>query len=145
MLVSYFIFKRYYVSEKLPNFSYTQINGQVFKEKDIKRDKKTLFLYFDCACDECSETISKLLDNSEIIHTYQVILVSSASQTEVLQECIDLKKANDNGFLVLIDDKNNFPSDFGLGIMIEYPTVIIFDENHHRLNKEHTTKLLNSI
>ncbi len=88
-----------------------------------------VFVYFSCKCDDCKELINNIENYKRLQKKHQILLVTTEKNIDVIKNFINYEQLKEINIPVLIDKKNNFPSDFSLGISIELPKIIVFDKN----------------
>jgi hypothetical protein len=117
----------------LPSTSYKNLkNKHVDLSKLYMKKKETFVFYIDPTCNSCNH-ISSILDTLKN-EKYNRILISSFIKG------IDYNKYKNNFNLLkedifLIDYKNNFISDFNIGITYNLPLVLKYDEKGRLLMK----------
>lgn len=128
-LVCNFIFQRYYSSNLIPTFNYRLTNNKSFTNKDLKEERIVVFIYFSPECLDCriiNNYIDYFKSKSE---TIDFVLIAKANETSRIINFIDIKKMSDFRGYLLLDKKDDFPSDFALGISYSYPTVKAYDKS----------------
>lgn len=72
----------------LPQFTFYKLDGKVFSNKDIKQNKKNLFILFDCTCEHCQRE-TKLLNANynqfKNINIYMITLDESLAIQQFFQ------------------------------------------------------------
>ena len=128
LILSYFLFNRFYRFDDLPHFQYETTSGQYFKNKDLNKDKATVFIYYSTDCTDCKgiNTCFELFKAKE--ETINFILIAQNTQKENIVGFLDVSQLATFRGRLLIDKKNNFPSDFSLGIEIGLPTILYYNK-----------------
>lgn len=121
---------------KIYDYNNSEIYTNSFTQKDL------VFCYLNPECYTCVEFLKKLerLENPKY---YFVVVYTSFSKLN--PEYFNYKKKE--FYKIFIDKKNEFPQKFNLGIFIDYPTFVIFengkyikttkDKNNLLFNKNH--------
>jgi thiol-disulfide isomerase/thioredoxin len=138
--ISYFIYIRFNKKSEIPVFEYKTTDNSTYSNNDIANsEKKIVFIYFSCNCEDCKELINNIPNYKTLQNNNQFILVTTEKKLAKIKEFVNLAELNKLKIPVLIDENNNFPSDFGLGISIDLPKIIVFNKNKYLI------KELNSI
>lgn len=129
IIVCYFIYGRFHSNSEIPKFEYQTIDNKSFSNKDIENSyKNTVFIYFSCKCDDCKHLINNVDDYKNLQNQNEIILVTTEKNIDVVKKFIDYNALKKIKIPVLIDHNNNFPSDFGLGISIDLPKILVFNK-----------------
>lgn len=129
LLVCNFIFQRYFTSNKIPTFNYWLTNNKSFTNEDLKEERIVVFIYFSPECLDCkmiNDYIDYFKSKSKVI---DFVLIAKAKETSELIDFIDIKKMSDFRGYLLLDKKDDFPSDFALGISYSFPTVKAYNKD----------------
>lgn len=62
-----------------------------------------------------------------------------------IKSFVNLAELNKLKIPVLIDENNNFPSDFGLGVSIDLPKIIVFNKNKYLIKELQSIKDIKQI
>ena len=136
IIIGSFIYSRFYSTSEIPNFEYKTIYDEKFTKDDIKKSaKKIVFIYFSCKCDDCKKIINDIEKFRKIQNQNQIILITTEKDIKLIKNFVKHEELNQLKIPILVDNNNNFPSDFSLGISIDLPKVIVFDENR-KLSKQ---------
>jgi len=135
IIISYFFYSRFKSISEIPSFEYNTLDNEIYSNKSIeKSNKRTVFVYFSCKCDDCKELINDIENYKKILHNNKIILITTEKNKDVIENFVNYEKIKQLNIPLLIDGKNNFPSDFSLGISIDLPKIIVFDENGILIN-----------
>jgi thiol-disulfide isomerase/thioredoxin len=130
ILVSFFLYTRFNPISEIPSFEYETLESNAFSDKSIENSNKNIvFIYFSCKCNDCKELINDIENYKRLQNRHQILLITTEKNIAVIKKFINYEKIKELNIPVLIDNKNNFPSDFSLGISIELPKIIVFDKN----------------
>ena len=125
-----FFYSRFKPFSEIPSFEYETLENIFFSDKSIETSNKNIvFVYFSCKCDDCKELINNIENYKRLQKKHQILLVTTEKNIDVIKNFINYEQLKEINIPVLIDKKNNFPSDFSLGISIELPKIIVFDKN----------------
>lgn len=115
-------------SETIPNFQYYDLKtNKYFSKKNIIYNKKTVILYVSSHCGSCEKILQDINAFSASSNENIIIIISEESNDFARNF---FKQFNfGNQVKLLNDSKNQFTSDFGLGISISYPLVFRYNEN----------------
>jgi thiol-disulfide isomerase/thioredoxin len=145
-IISYFIYARFHSNIEIPKFEYKTIDNLIFSNNDIvNSEKKIVFIYFSCKCDDCKELINNIENYKNLQKQSQIILITTEKDVDVIKKFVNCKELNKLKIPVLIDENNNFPSDFGLGISIDLPKILVFDKNKSLLKDVNSIEKLRII
>ena len=130
IFISLFFYSRFKPFSEIPSFEYETLENIFFSDKSIETSNKNIvFVYFSCKCDDCKELINNIENYKRLQKKHQLLLVTTEKNIDVIKNFINYEQLKEINIPVLIDKKNNFPSDFSLGISIELPKIIVFDKN----------------
>ncbi len=130
IFISFFLYSRFKPFSEIPSFEYETLENKTFSNKSIEiSNKNIVFVYFSCKCDDCKELINDIENYKRLQKRHQIILITTEKNTGVIKKFVNYEKIKELNIPVLIDKKNNFPSDFSLGISIELPKIIVFDKS----------------
>ena len=130
IFISLFFYSRFKPFSEIPSFEYETLENIFFSDKSIETSNKNIvFVYFSCKCDDCKELINNIENYKRLQKKHQILLVTTEKNIDVIKNFINYEQLKEINIPVLIDKKNNFPSDFSLGISIELPKIIVFDKN----------------
>jgi thiol-disulfide isomerase/thioredoxin len=139
ILVSFFFYSRFKPLSEILSFEYETIEKKIFSDKSIEiSNKNIVFVYFSCKCDDCKELINDTENYKRLQKRHEIFLITTEKNIEVIKKFVNYEKLKELNIPILIDKKNNFPTDFSLGISIELPKIIVFDKNK-KLLKNVTT------
>ncbi|OYQ41586.1 hypothetical protein CHU92_04315 [Flavobacterium cyanobacteriorum] len=122
-----------YQGRKARNFEYVNIENKKLKLKNVF-DKKTekYLLYILPECESCITKIEELVKTKA--NEAQIIVIS-AGLSNFDYEQYYLNKLENKDVTFLIDVKNNFYRDFGLGFVEEFPTVIMYNKEKNTFKR----------
>lgn len=130
ILVAFFFYSRFKSISEIPSFEYETLENKTFSDNSIEISHKNIvFVYFSCKCDDCKELINNVENYKRLQKRHQIFLITTEKKIDVIKKFVNYEKLKELNIPVLIDKKNNFPSDFSLGVSIELPKIIVFDKN----------------
>jgi peroxiredoxin len=111
---------------KLPVFTVYKVNDSTaFTEKDLEKNKRTIFIYFGADCGHCMYFSRKLRDSIAQFENTQILMVSSSefSKTRKFYEDQGLDKCS----IVTVghDAKFFFPSHFDVRM---FPSAYVYNK-----------------
>lgn len=139
IFISLFFYSRFKPFSEIPSFEYETLENKTFSNKSIEiSNKNIVFVYFSCKCDDCKELINDIENYKRLQKRHQILLITTEKNKGVIKKFVNYEKIKELNIPVLIDKKNNFPSDFSLGISIELPKIIVFDKSKKLLKDVNT-------
>lgn len=139
IFISLFFYSRFKPFSEIPSFEYETLENKTFSNKSIEiSNKNIVFVYFSCKCDDCKELINDIENYKRLQKRHQILLITTEKNKGVIKKFVNYEKIKELNIPVLIDKKNNFPSDFSLGISIELPKIIVFDKRKKLLKDVNT-------
>ncbi|AWA29485.1 hypothetical protein HYN48_04935 [Flavobacterium magnum] len=118
----------------IPDFKYYSLEGKVVGKEILTQKKKTVFLYALPDCDICASELNKvnLLRAQSDFNLVVIFPFDQSVHYSQNEPPIQSLRADD---AVLIDRDDRFQSDFGLGIVAEFPTLLLYDETDQFVSK----------
>ncbi len=130
IITSVFFTKRFFSSNKIPRFEYKLLDNSKFTNLDLKNNNlKTIIIYFSTDCEGCSEIFNKTEFIKNCAKKYNLVFVVSESNSLKVKKFVNYSETKKLNIPILLDENNNFASDFALGISINYPTILLFSKN----------------
>ncbi len=119
--------------QKIPDFKLQTIAGDSFSNKNIKRGRATIFIYFNSECEYCqleAEGISKIIDQ---FSNTQLLFISSEPSDKIKTFAINYKLSNYDNIHFLHDPEATFASKFEINSL---PFSLIYN-NQQKLIAKH--------
>src|SRR5690606_24317551 len=112
---------------KLPPFSFVDLNGNEFSNIDLKKSYPVTFIYFNSECEYCQEKAKEIHSRkSEFVGT-QLIFVS-AEQKEAIQYFAQTYNLSGKPNIHFVRDvNNNFQNDFDAN---QVPFIDIYNQDN---------------
>ncbi len=116
----------------IPSFSYQDIDGVIFTDKNLKDNTPTLFVYFNSECEFCNEEAQMIKENINKLKEVQVIFVSFQNQEEITAFAKKHQLTNYGNITFLCDSKVAFASTFDVKSL---PCLVLYDKNKQLIDK----------
>jgi len=118
--------------KSIPKFSYHDINGVVFNNKNLKETTSTIFIYFNTECNFCDEEAKMIKENINQFKNVQFVFVSS-EKPEVIKKFAQQHQllAYDTVYF-LCDSNNTFAATFDVNAL---PCLVLYDKNNTLIEK----------
>lgn len=116
----------------IPQFSYQEIDGGVFTEKNIKDNTPTLFVYFNSECDFCNEEAQMIKENIDKLKDVQIVFVSFQPQEEITAFATKHQLNNYGNISFLCDSKATFATTFDVKSL---PCLVLYDKDKNLIEK----------
>jgi hypothetical protein len=111
---------------KLPVFTIANItDSSAFTEKNLKKNQKTIFIYFGADCGHCIVFGRKLRDSIAAFENTQIVMVSSSEFSKIRRYYDDLHLADCPNVTVGYDAKFFFPIHFDVRL---FPSAYVYDK-----------------
>jgi len=120
------VFKYYSDGSNINQLRYFDFENEMVELNDVFDDNsKKNIIYILPECESCLVIMDKYL-NLNNKNNSQTIIVATGSDSFDFYNFY-LKQIKQKDFVFLIDRKNTFYLDFGLGLLEEFPTIIEYD------------------
>lgn len=128
-----------YTEREINNFYYYDLGGNKVYLKTVLNNQDKYFIYILPECGSCTDLIYNLIIKNKIKNK-QLIVISAGLEN------FDYKTFHKNlsvtsEIIFLIDYKNTFFRDFGLGFVEEFPTVVEYLKSTNTHKKIDVKKL----
>ncbi|MFI5451331.1 TlpA family protein disulfide reductase [Pedobacter sp. UC225_61] len=111
----------------LPNFIFYDLNNRPFSKNELK-GKETLIVYISTKCESCNEALQQVKELAVNHPNLIFIVVSSSDELPISKEKFLSNQIDSAKNIKLLYDKDRlFVKRFGLGFVIEYPTIFYSD------------------
>ncbi|CAA9198802.1 peroxiredoxin family protein [Flavobacterium collinsii] len=116
----------------IPEFSYKNINGGFFTNRDIKINTPTLFIYFNSECEYCNEEAKMIKENAEKFQNVQLIFVSF-EKLELIKTFVTKHQLTSyDNIHFLCDNKVTFSATFDVKSL---PCLVLYNKNQKLVEK----------
>jgi peroxiredoxin len=96
-------------SERLPIFSFLQINGKNYSRDSIPENVPNVIInYFDPDCDHCQYMTKQIIANINKIPTCQILMISNADSLDLKKFILNYKLVEIKNIVVLRDPRSDF-------------------------------------
>jgi peroxiredoxin len=94
----------------LPEFEFFRLNHLPFTNKDLPKDKKLFFLFFDTDCAHCHRALERINQQYQLFDKASVYLVSLNSPEKIVQtvKTYGRELARQKNVTLLVDKQNQF-------------------------------------
>jgi len=128
-------------AEKIPAFSFFKLDKSLFTERQLKKEKKIFFVFFDAACDHCQHAIQYINHHHREFDKAAVYLITvdNPSTTAVFLNQYGKNLLTKRNVTLLQDLNNEFIRKFKprkYPSMFLYSTqrkLILYDDNEQNL------------
>lgn len=130
------VFRYYSENSNIKRLRYFDFENKMVELNDVFDDNsKKNIIYILPECESCLVIMDKYLNLYHKNNT-QIIIVATGSDSFDFYNFY-LKQIKQKDIVFLIDRKNTFYLDFGLGLLEEFPTLIEYDMNTDQYKKVH--------
>ena len=111
---------------KIPEFSIENaVDSSIFSEKNLAKNKKTVFIYFSPDCGHCTFFVKKMIDSIQLVKHTQIVMVA-AGEFSKIQNFYNEYKLSKYCFITVGRDRTYFfISHFGI---TQYPAAFVYDK-----------------
>ncbi len=123
------------VSERvkmLPDFTFKTLNGNVFTQDSLLKNKATVFVYFNSECDFCIAEATKIQERLEAFKKCQLVFVSFESSKKIEKFAKGHKLLYEKNVVFLEDRKGGFSQIFDVNSI---PYTVLYDAENKLLHK----------
>lgn len=110
--------------QTLPDFSFSTLDGRVFKSESIKSGP-VLVAYYHPECEHCRYEINELFNNLKEIPDTKILLISFAQKDSIVAFIGDRINHIDKNVFLLIDDSLKFSNYF---LTSAIPSTFVYDK-----------------
>jgi thiol-disulfide isomerase/thioredoxin len=108
----------------LPKFTlYSIPDSTVFTEKNLEKDKKTIFIYYGPDCGHCMVFAKKLMDSLSLFENTQIVMMSSFEFSKIKRFYEDYKMNQCTFLTMAYDPKYFFVSHFDIRM---FPSAYVY-------------------
>lgn len=110
----------------IPNFSYNDINGDIFSNENLKNHTPILFIYFNSECEFCNNEATMIKENIVAFKETQIIFISFEKPGAIKFFAQKHNLLNYDNIHFIHDTKADFAIAFDVKSL---PSLILYDEN----------------
>lgn len=110
----------------IPEFSIENAkDSSTFTEKNLAKNKKTIFIYFSPDCGHCTFFVKKMLDSISLVKNTEIVMVA-AGEFSKIKSFYEEYKLNSYPFITVGRDRTYFfISHFGI---TQYPAAFVYNK-----------------
>lgn len=116
----------------IPAFSYGNIKGGAFTNKNLKKDIPTLFIYFNSECEFCNEETQMIKENMVELKNFQLVFISFEKSDLIKEFATKHQLTTYDNIHFLSDTKVTFATTFDVKSL---PCLVLYDKNQHLIEK----------
>lgn len=116
----------------MPNFSYEDLQGNVFTQKNLKANKPVLFIYFNSECDFCNHEAEMVQQNVTKLNDIEVVFISFEPTENIQQFAHNYKLLNYDNIYFLADAKVTFADTFDVNSL---PCLVLYNKDYELIEK----------
>ncbi len=116
----------------IPNFSYKDINGDMFSNENLKNNTPILFIYFNSECEFCNNEATLIKENIVAFKETRIIFISfeKPGAIKFFAQKHNLLKYDNIHFIH--DTKADFATTFDVKSL---PSLILYDKNQKLIER----------
>ncbi|GAA3753685.1 hypothetical protein GCM10022422_44580 [Flavobacterium ginsengisoli] len=119
-------------TKMIPNFSFLDLNGKLFENKNLKKTAPIIFIYFNTDCEYCNEETKMIQENIERFKNIQIIFISFENINQIKKFAKHYKLNHYDNVHFLHDTKATFASTFDVNSL---PCILLYDQNQELIEK----------
>lgn len=116
----------------IPQFSYQNIEGEVFTNQNLKTETPAIFIYFNTECEYCNEEAQMIHENIKEFGNVQIIFISFEDTEQIKKFAQNHQLINYDNVYFLHDSKNTFTTAFDINSL---PCLVLYDKNQNLIEK----------
>lgn len=116
----------------IPEFSYSNVNGENFTNENLKEHTPVIFIYFNTDCEYCNEETKMIQENIERFKNIQIIFISFENINLIKKFAQNYKLNHYDNIHFLHDAKATFSSTFDVTSL---PCIVLYDKNQKLIEK----------
>ena len=111
----------------MPSFTYQDVKGNTFTNKNLNPNMATVFFYYNSDCDFCNHEAQMVQKNMAKFKNYQLVFVSFEKPAKVKTFAQQYKLDICDNVTFAVDTQLTFASTFDVKSL---PSIVIYDENN---------------
>jgi len=116
----------------IPDFTYQNINGNVFTNEDLKKETATIFIYFNTECEYCDHEAQMIEENITKLKKIQLVFVSFEKPEQIKKFAQKHQLTTYDNVYFLCDNKVTFAVTFDVNSL---PCLVLYDKNQNLIEK----------
>jgi len=116
----------------IPAFTYQNINGGAFTNKNLKKDTATIFIYFNTECEYCDHEAQMIEENITKLKKIQLVFVSFEKPEQIKKFAQKHQLTTYDNVYFLCDNKVTFVATFDVNSL---PCLVLYDKNQNLIEK----------
>jgi peroxiredoxin len=116
----------------IPDFTYQNLEGESFSNKNLKTDTSTLFIYFNSECEYCNEEAQMIQESVDKFAAHQLVFVSFEKPEKINSFAKKHKLLNYDNIHFVCDSKVTFATAFDVQSL---PCLVLYDKNQQLIEK----------
>ncbi len=116
----------------IPDYTYQNLKGESFSNKNLKTDTATLFIYFNSECEYCNEEAQMIQESVNKFAPYQLVFVSFEKPKDINSFAKKHNLLNYDNVHFVCDTKVTFATTFDVQSL---PCLVLYDKNQQLIEK----------
>ena len=116
----------------IPDYTYQNLKGESFSNKNLKTDTATLFIYFNSECEYCNEEAQMIQESVNKFAPYQLVFVSFEKPKDIYSFAKKHNLLNYDNVHFVCDTKVTFATTFDVQSL---PCLVLYDKNQQLIEK----------
>jgi peroxiredoxin len=116
----------------IPKFSFRNIDGQVFTQKNVSKTGPKLFIYFNSECNYCQTEVKQIQENLHQLKDAQLIFVSFEDTKKIKAFATEYSLQNEQNIVFLKDKDFIFEDLFDAKTI---PHMLLYSKDNHLIKK----------
>ncbi|PBJ06637.1 peroxiredoxin [Flavobacterium sp. ACN6] len=116
----------------IPEFSFQDINGVLFKNRNLKENAATIFLYFNTECEFCNSETEIIQKNIEKFENIKLIFISIEQPEKIKNFAQHYQLLKYDNIHFLCDKQASFGTKFDVTAL---PTILIYNSQKQLIEK----------
>lgn len=117
----------YFSGNKIPDFSYADINNKIVKGSNLPKSS-TLFIFFSTDCNYCTVAINEIKKIATNRKDISYVFITEEIDLTSINTYVNNNKIDEITSYILIDYNKDFQKDFGLGFSLSIPTILYYNQ-----------------
>lgn len=118
--------------KNIPEFSYLDINGKTFTNKNLRKAIPVIFIYFNTECEYCNEEAKMIHENITHFKDFQLIFISFEKPQQIKKFFQHHNLNHYSNVHFLHDSKVTFADTFDVSSL---PCIVLYNKSHKLIEK----------